>query len=522
MISRFSQRTTLLVVVAFCAAACAGRTRRTPDDAIVMVSEGPIRDVDPRFSLSSYNTKVSRLVAPGLTSVDQMSLEPKLELAESIEQLDDVTWDVTLRPGLRFSDGTPLTTADVVYTYESTMSEELGSLYRKAWQERFARFEILDERRVRLHLVAPVATLLSDLDFGIVSKRAAEARGGVFAPGFVTGAGAYRVVAYFGDTMWLQRNPYYHGPPPRTSFIVLRTIRDANARMLVLVGGSADMTQNSVRLDLVSAAEHRKRLKVVSGPSAILTYVMMHNEDPALSDVRVRRAIALAIDRDRIIRAKFHGRAVKATGLLPPMHWAYSDDVRRYDYDPAESMRLLDEAGFPDPDGPGGEPRMRLTYKTSASQFRVAVARIIASQLAEVGIEVEVRSFEFSTFFTDIKQGKYQLASMQTGDITEPDYYYAYFNSSRIPSAENWGLANRWRYRNDRVDELTVQGRRVADRERRRVIYREVQQILADEVPVIPLWHEDNVVVANVDVDGYTLFPNARLRGLETTEKRRR
>jgi peptide/nickel transport system substrate-binding protein len=238
---------------------------------------------------------------------------------------------------------------------------------------------------------------------------------------------------------------------------------------------------------------------------------MMHNEDPLLSDRRVREAIAFAIDRPRIVDAKFGGRAVLATGLLPPFHWAYSGDVERHDYDPVRAMALLDEAGYPDPDGPGGEPRMRLSYKTSASQFRLAIARVIASQLEEVGIAVDVQSFEFGTFFADVKAGNFQLASMQTSAISEPDFYYTYVHSERIPTEESPHMHNRWRYRNDRIDALTVLGRETMARDARVDIYREVQQILAHDLPIIPLWHEDNIAVMNKSVRGYGVFPNARL-----------
>jgi peptide/nickel transport system substrate-binding protein len=222
-----------------------------------------------------------------------------------------------------------------------------------------------------------------------------------------------------------------------------------------------------------------------------------------------------------VIAAKLGGHAVPATGLMAPGHWAYAGDVERWDHDADRARRLLDEAGLTDPDGPGPRPRLRLTYKTSSDQFRVAIARVLAAQLGEVGIEVDVRAFEFATFFADVKKGQYQLASMQTTDIGEPDFYLTYFHSDRIPSKADPDAGNRWRYRNARVDELVVQGRTELDRARRLAMYAEVQQIVAREVPIVPLWHEDNVVVANRDVTGYTITPNARLSGLVTTIKKR-
>jgi peptide/nickel transport system substrate-binding protein len=509
-----ARRVGLTLAAAGVLAALAGcqRTRRTADDTLVVVIPAAIRDLDPRFAIGNYDTKLSRVIAPGLTSIDQPSLEPRPELAESVTPVDELTWDVVLRDGLRFSDGTALTARDVVYTFESVMDPATGSLFQRGFTERFRAIEALDERRVRLHLVEPLATLLSDLDFGIVSAEAAAAGGGRFRDSRVVGAGPYRVVSTGAERIVLERNPHYFRELPPSPRVVVRTVRDSNARTLMLVGGSADLTQNAIRVDLVDDVLARDRIQVMSGPSAILTYLMMNNDHPVLSDERVRRAIAHAVDRERIVRGKFNGRAVLATGLLPPSHWAYRADVPRFGYDPDEARRLLDEAGYPE--GPGGGPRLRLTYKTSADQFRLAIVRIIAAQLAEVGIQVEVRAFEFGTFFADIKQGNYELASMQTADITEPDYYYAYFHSSRIPTPSDPDVHNRWRYRNERVDALTEEGRRVSDRGRRIELYGEVQEILARELPVIPLWHEDNIAVMNVDVRDYEVLPSARFSGL--------
>lgn len=503
------------------AAVSCKRTRRTPDDTIVVLIPNLIRDMDPRFALTNYDVKLSRLVAVGLTTVDRENLEPALALAESIEPAGELAYRVVLRPDAKFSTGRPVTAEDVRFTFESVLSSSLGSLYRRSFAERFDRFEVVSEREVVIHLKKPVATLMSDLDFGIIS--AADAgEDGKYARGMVVGAGPYRIASVSGDRAVLERNPHYYGPAPETAKLLVRVVRDSNARTLMLVGGSADFTQNSIRVDVVDVVAARERLHLVAGPSAILTYLMMQNEDPILDDVRVRKAIAHAIDRKRIIEAKMGGRAVLATGLLPPSHWAYEGEVSRYDYDPVKARALLDAAGFPDPDGPGGEPRMRLSYKTSADQFRLVLARIIAAQLGEVGIEVDVRSFEFGTFFADIKRGNFQLASMQTADITEPDYYYTYFHSERIPTPEELHLHNRWRYRDARVDALTIAGRQEMDRERRKTIYAEVQKILAAELPIVPLWHEDNLALMNVDVGGYRVFPNARFAGLAFVSKRDR
>jgi peptide/nickel transport system substrate-binding protein len=508
--ANYTTATALLAIFAMVlglASSCRRKAPRTPKDSLVMVLETTLRDVDPRFALSNHDMKISRLIAPGLTTSDTQDLQSIPYLAESIEEVEPLRWRVRLKPGLRFSDGTNVTAADVAYTYNSVLDPEVQSLSRKAFLERYKRVVAVNELETDFYLQKPMATFLSDLDFGIISA-AADQRGG--DKSFI-GAGPFSLESFAQERVVLVRNENFFGKRPPLRKIVIKTVRDGTARNLMLVGGSADFSQNSVRVDLVDFIEKRDRVQVVTGKSAILSYLMMHNEDPILSDRRVREAIALAIDRPRIVDAKFGGRAVLATGLLPPFHWAYSGEVEKYNFQPERARALLDEAGYPDPDGPGGMPRLKLTYKTSASQFRLAIARVIASQLEEVGIAVEVQSFEFGTFFADVKAGNYQLASMQTSAISEPDYFYTYFHSERIPSEAQPHKHNRWRYRSDRVDELTVLGRSSMKREDRIDIYREVQQILAHDLPVIPLWHEDNIAVMNHRVQDYGVFPNARL-----------
>ncbi|HUS68103.1 MAG TPA: ABC transporter substrate-binding protein [Kofleriaceae bacterium] len=507
-----AQVTTLAALLAAGAPACRGPTRRTPDDTIVLLLESRLSSLDPRFTDTNHDTKLSRIVVPGLTVIDDETMEPRLLLAESIVQVDDRTVDVTLRRDLRFSDGTPVTAADVVYTYQSTLDPSVRSLMLRGFRERFVSIEALDGRRARFHLVAPVATLASDFDYGVLSAAAAR-------DGRLVGAGPYRLASFHPEDVRLDRNPHWLGPPPPVEHVRVRVVPDAGARALMLVGGSADLTLNSIRIDLVGELGARDLVDLATAPSAIFTYMMMNNRDPVLRDVRVRRAIAYAIDRESVVRSKLGGRAVLATGLVPPGHWAYNGDVERYRHDPALARALLDEAGYPDPDGPGGRPRLRLTYKTSSDQLRRALARVWAAQLAEVGIEVEVQSFEMQTFFTDIKRGTYQLASMQTSPINEPDWLYAYFHSDRIPGPDDPNAHNRWRYANPRVDELTAQARRTLDRAARRALYAEVQEILARDLPVIPLWHEHNVAVMSADLRGFRLDPSATLWGLASASK---
>lgn len=452
---------------------------------------------DPRYALSNYDTKLSKLVYAGLTAVDTPSGEPRLDLARAIDRVDDLTWDVALRADAQFSDGAPVTAADVARTFASVIAEDSGSLFQRGFAERYAAIDVVDPHHLRFHLHRPIAALLNDLDFGILSAQG-------------LGAGPYVLRALTGESAELDANPHYFAAAPRTPHVEIRFVRDAAARTLMLVGGSADLLQNSLRPDLVDDIAARPGIRVASAPSTLLSYLMMNNADPLLADVRVRQAIALALDRPAIVATQLEGRAVLATGWLPPVYWAYNPDVTRWQRDLPRARRLLAEAGAPHP---------HLVYKTSSDAFRIAIARVIAGQLAEAGIEVEVRAFEFATFFSDIKRGAYQLATMQSGEV-EPDSFYMHFHSSRIPDEGNRDAGNRWRYRNAEIDALTLGVRRELDRAVARRTYGRIQQILADEVPIIPLWHEDNIVLTREGIDGYAITPNARFAGLVGVVKR--
>jgi peptide/nickel transport system substrate-binding protein len=514
MRSRINGITAALAVLATLGS-CTANRRRTPDDTLVLVVESAIATADSRYAITGYDRKLAYLVVPGLTVVDSATLEPELLLASKVTRVDDLTWDVEIRTDAKFSDGLPVRAEDVAGTYRDLIRPKSDSMFHKNFNDRFSAIDILGPHAVRFHLKAPLATFMTDIDFGIVSFHH-----GTPERGTGIGAGPYFVKELDSSHVLLEANPHYFGAKAKTRYVDIKIVRDAAARLLMLVGGSADLVQNAVRLDLVDEVAARPRVRVETGPSVFLTYLLLNNTDPFLRDKRVRQAIALALDRPQIIAAKFGGRAQLADGLLPKTHWAYSQGMTRWSNDPARAKRLLDEAGFKDPDGDGPQPRFTLSYKTSSDAFRIAVARVIAAQLAEVGIEIDLKPFEFATFFADVKKGRYQLASMQTAEITEPDFYFTYFHSSWIPTAENPDGYNRWRYINPEVDRLTMLARRELDRAKRVVLYDQIQRIVADDVPVVPLFHEDNVVLINQDVEGYRITPNARLIGLRDASKR--
>jgi peptide/nickel transport system substrate-binding protein len=225
--------------------------------------------------------------------------------------------------------------------------------------------------------------------------------------------------------------------------------------------------------------------------------------DPVLRDKRVRQAIACAIDREALIASIWRGQARTANTLLPPGHWAAAGDevLPQYPHDLTRARALLDAAGLRS-DAHG--VRLRFTLKTSTDETTRLEAQAIQAELREVGIEVSLRSAEFGTFYSDITRGAFQMYLLRwIGSNQDPDiFHYAYATEMAPPKG-----ANRGRYSNARVDALLAQAAAEADQSKRREMYVEVQRILADELPSIPLWYPDNVAVHSERLTGVT--PNA-------------
>jgi peptide/nickel transport system substrate-binding protein len=233
--------------------------------------------------------------------------------------------------------------------------------------------------------------------------------------------------------------------------------------------------------------------------------------DPILKDVRVRQAIAYALDRKPMMEYLWRGEAQPARSVLPPQSWAYNGDVPPYDHDAEKAEKLLDAAGYPRVNG----LRFHITMKTSTDENTRLMVAVMQQQLRNVGIALDIRSFEFGTFFADVAHGAFQLYGLRwIGGNEDPDIFEYAFHSSKFPPHG----ANRGHYANPRVDVLIDQARAQLDLKVRKQLYAEVQRVLADELPYIDLWYLDNVLVHNRRVRNLKLNPAGNYDFLRTAE----
>ena len=468
--------------------------------------EGNPVTLDPRLARDAYSTRLLPLLFHFLVQVNERA-EIIPDLAASWDQPDPLTFIFHLRPGLRFSTGREVLAQDVVYTLQSLADPELRSP-RQSLPARLQEIVALDQHTVRLKLKAPYAPLLTELVLGIMPAAEARRLGKEFSRRPI-GSGPYRLLSWEqGGELELEPNPSFSGPRPRLQRLVFRVLPDDVTRIMALERGEIQLLLSATPPDDLPVLEKNPRLRVVTQPGISYSYLGFNLADPILSRREVREAIARAIPREELVSCLFHGQARPATGLLAPEHWAYEGSVETYDYDPARARALLDQAGYPQP--PGGGPRFHLLYKTSQNKLRRWMAEAIAYSLGEVGIEVEVRSLEFGTFFADIQAGNFQLYSLVWVGVTEPDIYYNAFNSKSLPPVG----ANRGRYQNPEIDRLTEAGRATFQVAERRALYSQVQKILAHDLPYVSLFYSTEDVVMDRRLQGFVLFPEGDYRSL--------
>ncbi len=505
-----------LALVALTALGCANE-RPTRDVLTVLTQAEPVH-LDPRFPEDALGAALGRLVYRGLMEGDPRTFVARPAMAERIERIDSTHVRAVLRSGLTFQGGSRVTARDVAATYESLLNPARGSRLRSTYARVIRGVRATNERTVEFELHRPDGTFESLLQQPILPASDAHGAEIMANPGsearFV-GAGAVRVTRIARGRWEFTRVEARRLAPSRIDFV---SLHDPNTLAQRMLHGGGDVAE--IKPELFELFEHRSDFSVESAPSAGFTFLGVRCTSPGLSDRRVRAAIAHAIDRERLRVGKLGSHGVASTGPIPPTHWAYEANVARYPFDPARARVLLDEAGLVDPPGP--TPRARWVLRVSSQRFAMTVAQAAASMLADVGIEVAVRPSELATLLSDLRQGSFDLTFLTVPDLSDPWGLSFWFGSASIPTPSNPGAGgNRWRFRSGALDATLEAGARSIGADARAPHYRLAQQILAEELPIVPLWHADVVFVASRRYENLTPRGDGQLDFLLGLTRRR-
>jgi peptide/nickel transport system substrate-binding protein len=482
---------------------------QAPDpNMLVMIIESSPTNLDPRVGIDAYSERIDALIFDDLLDRDDhLNVTPAL--AERWEIPDPLTYIFHIRHGVKFHDGRALTSRDVKWTFDSLLQGKIRTTKSAAYRY-VDRVEAPDDYTIVFRMKEPFSTLLWNLSDGAM---------GIVPYGTLAemtthpvGSGPFRFVSAEQDNeVIVERNDDYWGDKARVSRVRFVVVPDTTTRALELRKGSADIASNALTSDMVLALEKEPNLVVQRAPGTALSYLAFNLRDPILRDVRVRQALAYAIDRQPMIQYLWRDFAQPAASILPPQSWAYDADVPKYAFDPEKARQILDAAGYLPENG----VRFHIAMKTSTEESTRLMVAVLQQQLRDVGIALDIRTFEFATFFADVTSGAYQMYSLRwIGGNEDPDIFEYAFHSEKFPPHG----ANRSFYVNPRLDALIKEGRSETDPVRRKAVYAEIQTILATDLPYINLWFLDNVLVHTRRVRNLTLNPSGNYDFLKTAE----
>ena len=431
------------------------------------------------------------------------------DLATEIKRADDgLSYTFTLHDGVTFHDGRPLTSADVKYTLDAVLASSSGksaSFFEGSGESKkglITAVEAPDPRTVVIRLSRPWLGLLSNLvPIGIVPKDSADSQ-----KTHPLGSGPFKFVSYdtAQQTIAFEANPNYWEGAPTIGTLRVRVIEDGNALQAELRSGSVTIAPLPTNLtpDAIKSLEQDSKLQVMKFTGANIVYLGFNVQNPPLDNLKLRQAIAYAIDRETIIHDLLLGQAKVAHSILPEESWAYSQG-QVYAYDPAKAKQLLDEAGFRDPDGDGPQLRLKSPIKFKISSSSVATRQyvdVIRDYLKKVGIPVEIETMETNTLLEQLRLGEFQMTTSRwVGGNQDPIFLKDLFHSSEIPSQQR-ASRNRSRYKNPELDRILDEAVNTPERDKSLSLYRQAQEIVSRDLPMLPLWYPANMVVANKTV----------------------
>jgi len=482
----------VLILLLGLLASCTTAEPHVTGTVIVALDEGP-QNLDARIGIDATSERMIQLIYGSLVKrTKEFTVEP--DLATSWEIPDPKTYIFHLRDDAYFHDGRKVTSKDVLFTFRSLLDGSVKSTKTGTYRL-VESVDAPDEHTVIFKLKEPFAPFLWNLTrgaIGIVPEGSVPNMG--FNP---IGAGEFKFVRYVPDgEVVLERNDRYYGHKPRVSTVRFKIVPEAVVRALELRKGSVDIALNVLSPDMVEVLKKNPTLQTLDAPGTVYQYIAFNMKDPVFADVRVRKAIAYAIDRDAVIKYLWRGQARPATGVIPIGNWCYTPDVSTYSYDPERARELLREAG---------KSGLAFGFRVSTDETQRTLAAVFQQQLKEVGIQMTIQSNEPATFSADIEKGNFQTYTRRwIGGNNDPDIFNLIFHSMMTPP----NGANRGFYLNPRVDELIDIGRRETDTEKRKAAYQEIQKIVAEELPYVSLFYTNNVAVFSKRIQGMTLYPS--------------
>jgi peptide/nickel transport system substrate-binding protein len=486
-------------------------------DTLVEASIGDISGLIPNITSDSSSQEIGGLIYSNLVRTDK-NLRLEGELVEGWDiSPDQLTIAFHVRKGVKWHDGVELTAADVDFTYRYMIDPKTPTAYAESFRQ-VRHAEVVDPYTYRVTYEKPYSPALLSWGIWILPRHILEApwKAGVDLrttpqSRYPIGSGPYLFQEWkTGEKVVLEANPDYFEGRPYIKRVVYRIIPDQSTIFLELKAKNIDMAgltpiQYRRQIDYPAFRKAFNKYRYLANGYAYLGFNLL---DPRFQDKRVRQAMAYAINKQEIIEGVLLGLGQAAQGPYKPGTWWYKPDVKTYPFDPDRAKTLLAELGWTRMNSDGvlvkdGKPFSFTIMTNQGNSVRQQTAEIIQRRLKAVGIDVKIQVVDWAAFInTFIRKRQFEAIILGWGLGLDPDQYDIWTSTQTGPDQ-----LNHISYKNPKVDELLEAGRRTFDEAKRKEIYWEFQDIMAEEQPVVFLYVPDNLPVVSSRVRGIQPAP---------------
>lgn len=484
---------------------------QTPPGVLIVGQIAEPKSLDPQAVTAANDFRILVNLYDGLVRFKDGTLEVEPALAESWEVSEDgQTYTFMLREGVTFHDGTPVDAEAVKFTFDRMLREDhpfysTGPFPLAFFFSAVESTEAIDATTVKFTLNEPYAPFLTNLATptgAIVSPAAVEQHGADFGRNPV-GAGAFKFAEWrSNEAVVVEANPDYWDGAPSLQAVVFRPITDANTRTAEMLAGGIDVM---VEVPPVSLGQFQSGYTIVEAAGPHVWFLILNTKEGPFTDQKVRQAVNYAVNKEAIVNNVLEGTATVAASPTPAAFgWAYNPDVEPYPYDPEKARELLAEAGVE----PGTKLKFLVTEGGSGMLDPVAMATAIQADLAAVGLEAEIQTYEWNTFLGEVNpglEGKGDMAEM-AWMTNDPDTLP--FLTLRTEAMPDQGGFNSGYYSNPEVDELLATARVSTSQEDRAAAYKQMQQIVHNDAPWLFVANWKQNAVTNDRVQNFALQPS--------------
>jgi peptide/nickel transport system substrate-binding protein len=486
----------IALVLSLSMTGCVSRIKaeKTQDKETLVVAMGAdARSLDPHATNDAPSSRIMKQVYDTLMHQTE-TLKIEKGLVKDYKIVSDTEYEFELRSGVMFHNGEELKSSDVKFTFERMISKNSPA---KFLVDALDRVEVIDDYKFKMILKFPFGPFLTHLGHtatSIVNEKAVVAAGDNYGRNPV-GTGAFKFVNWqAGDSITLERFDDYYQGAAKSQYVKFRFIPEDAQRAIALETGEADIVYDVGANDYDGLKALTEDIITFQTKGLTTFYMGFNMNKKPFDDVRVRKAINLALDVDKATDVAFMGYATTAKGPLAPTVQFANTKIKGYGYNVEEAKRLLKEAGY--------ENGFKTSIWTNNNPVRVKYAEIFKEQLLKVGIEVSIEIMEFAPYLDRTALGEHEMFMLGWVAVTgDADYgLYSLFHSSQFGDA-----GNRTFYKNNEVDRLLDEGKKNADSKEREKAYHKVQEIVTEDAPWVFLSFRDDLNATRTYVEGFVV-----------------